>query len=148
MAATNNVNLLLNTQTNPNKVNPASSIRSTYFARKTYNVNRNSAGSFNNVLDRINSAPQQNTAPRDTYKSSSVESTAKSSSNDVRNPKPKDQDVSSTPMDKAPADNLMRTMLQNNRRHLKPPSICRRCSQPARNHCCPSVKCPSKANPS
>ena len=104
MAAANNVNLLLNTQSNSTKSNPASSLRSTYLSRKTYNVNRNSSSSFNNVLDRVNSAPQQNTATREPYKTSTVESTAKSSSNDVRTYKPKARDTEPAPNDNAPND--------------------------------------------
>ena len=104
MATANNVNLLLNTQSNSAKANHASSLRSTYFSRKTYNVNRNVSSSFNNVLDRVSSAPQQTAPTRDTYKTSNVESTAKSSSNDVRTFKSKTQDTSPAPKDTAPED--------------------------------------------
>ncbi|MBQ9478940.1 MAG: hypothetical protein IJU71_05225, partial [Selenomonadaceae bacterium] len=78
--ASTNVDTLLNPQSSSTKTNVAPKLRSTYFSRRTNNYN--SSGSFNNVFDKVSSAPQQSSAPRDSsYRSSTVESTTRTSYN-------------------------------------------------------------------
>ena len=101
--ASTSLDILLTPQSSSAKKNLATNLRSTYFTRRTNNTNYNSSGSFNSVLDRVSSAPQQSSAPRDSSHRSTVETTDKTSYNAAKSSQPKAQQ--STPQD-APSDDF------------------------------------------